>query len=282
MDGVSALAAANYITGNTHATLRSANCVCLAEWDSGNRVVAAYLDSADVRLASIGFVPFKQWSGATGGWARLLANAILWVWPGMPVVGVTAPDTGDVWNVGTSHDITWTAAGGPILRDSIVYSNDSGATWNFIDKYEGSRTSHNWTIPNSPGTDCYIKVFTWNATGMARGVSGNFAIQAAGVEQPENNGLPRVFALDQPYPNPSASGAQIRYALPRPAMVELGVYDVTGGLVRRLAEGTQAAGYQRAAWDGCDERCRRVATGVYYCRLEAGDFVATQKLVMQR
>ncbi|MBN2466260.1 hypothetical protein JXD38_11620, partial [candidate division WOR-3 bacterium] len=36
MDGVSALAVADYITGNTHSTLRSPNCVCLAEWDSDN------------------------------------------------------------------------------------------------------------------------------------------------------------------------------------------------------------------------------------------------------
>jgi hypothetical protein len=282
MEGVSALAVDNFVTGNTHSTLRSANCVCLAEWDSGNRVVAAYLDSAGVRLASIGFVPFQLYTNATGDWDRLLVNAILWAWPGMPVVGVTAPDTGDAWTVGTTHDITWTAAGGTIVKDSIVYSNDDGATWNFIDKYNGSRTSYTWTVPNNPGADCYVKVFAWNATGSARGLSGKFAIQAAGIEQPEKSDLPRAFVLDQPWPNPSAAGAEIRFALPRPADVELGIYDVTGALVRRLVQGAQPAGYRQVGWNGCDEFGRRVATGVYYCRFEAGDFVATQKLVVRR
>ena len=284
MDGVTALAVDNYLTGNTHTTLRSPNCVCLAEWDSNNRSVAAYLDSAGVRLVSVGFVPFKNWSGATGQWARLLVNAILWVWPGMPAVGVTAPDTGDVWVVGTSQDITWTAANGPITKDSIVYSNDNGATWNFLDKNTGSRTSYTWNpIPNTPSTDCYVRVFTWNAVGTGFGTSGKFEIQVGGgIEQPENNALPLAFALYQPYPNPSASGTQVRYALPRPARVELHVYDVTGALVRRLVEGTQPAGYQHAYWNGCDDRGRAVAPGVYYCRFKSGDYVATQKLVVRR
>jgi hypothetical protein len=283
MDGVSVLSVTSFITGNTHSTLRSSNCVCLAEWDSNNRALAAYLDSAGVRRASLGFVPFKYWSNATGQWAKLLVNAILWVWPGMPAVSVTAPDTGNVWTVGTSHDITWIAANGPITKDSIVYSDDNGATWNFVDKYNGSRTSYTWTIPNSPSTDCYVRVFAWNAVGTGYGTSGKFEIQAGGgIEQPENNVLPLVFALYQPFPNPSASDAQVRYALPRPARVELHVYDVAGALVRRLVDGTQPAGYQRTYWNGRDERGRRVAPGVYYCRLRADGFLATQKLVVRR
>jgi flagellar hook assembly protein FlgD len=88
--------------------------------------------------------------------------------------------------------------------------------------------------------------------------------------------------LDQPFPNPLASGAAIRYALPRPARVELRIYDVAGTLVRRLVDGVQPAGYRRAYWNGCDDRGRRVAPGVYYCRFQAADFLAAQKLVVRR
>ncbi len=283
MNGVSALAASDFVTGNTHSTLRSPSCVCLAEWDSGNRVVAAYLDSADVRLVSIGFVPFQFYSGVTGDWAGLLVNAIRWVSAETPVVGVTAPGPGAVWTVGTSHDITWTVTNGPIVRDSIVYSTDNGVTWDFVDQYSGSRTSYAWTIPNTPSTNCYVRVFVWNAAGSNTGTSGRFEIRAGGgVEQPGKSNLPLAFALHQPCPNPSAAGAQISYALPRPAPVELRVYDVAGTLVRRLGEGTQAAGYQYAVWNGRDERGRRVAPGVYYFRLKAGDCRAVQKLVVKR
>jgi hypothetical protein len=281
---VTAISETNYVTGNTHSTLRSPNCVCLAEWNSGNRSVVAYLDSAGVRLVSVGFEPFKYYSGVAGQWAKLLVNAILWVWPGMPAVAVTAPATGNVWDVGSSHDITWTAANGPITKDSIVYSYDNGATWNFLDKYTGSRTSYTWNpIPNTPDTNCYVRVFSWNATGSAFGNSGRFEIRVgSGIAQPENSALPLAFGLRQSYPNPLASGTAIRYALPRPAQVELRIYDVSGTLVRRLADGVQPAGYQSAYWNGSDDQGRRVAPGVYYCRLQAGDFTAGEKLVVRR
>jgi hypothetical protein len=103
-----------------------------------------------------------------------------------------------------------------------------------------------------------------------------------GIAQSENNVLPLVFALNQTYPNPLASGAEIRYALPRPAQVDLHIYDVAGTLVRRLVDGAQPAGYRRAYWNGSDDRGRLVAPGVYYCRFRAGDFLAAQKLVVRR
>jgi hypothetical protein len=283
MDGVKDLSVVNYISGNDHYSLRSPNCVCLAQWDVYNYSVVAYLDSANVRLVSLGFVP-TTYSDPMGDWSRLLVNTILWVWPGTPAVSVSAPDTASVWDVGTSHDITWTADSGPIVRDSIVYSCDSGVTWSFLGKYNGSRNSYAWdSIPNTPSTGCYVKVFAWNAAGSARGLSGRFEIRLpSGITQPEHDALPLASALCQPYPNPLSSGVAIRYALPRPAPVDLRIYDVAGTLVRRLVGGVQSAGFRHAYWNGRDGRGRRVAPGVYYCRFRAGDFTAVQKLVARR
>jgi flagellar hook assembly protein FlgD len=103
-----------------------------------------------------------------------------------------------------------------------------------------------------------------------------------GIGQSENNVVPLAFALHQSRPNPLALGTTIRYALPRPAPVEVRIYGSAGTLVRRLVEGGQMAGYRRAYWNGCDDRGRRVAPGVYYCRFRAGEFHAAQKLVVQR
>lgn len=282
MDRVTAISVVNYISGNDHYTLRSPNCVCLAEWDYYNNSAVAYFDSAGVRLASIGFVP-TTYSDPMGDWSRLLVNTILWVWPGTPQVSVHAPDTESVWDVGTSHDITWDADSGPIVRDSIVYSCDSGVTWSFLDKYNGSRDSYAWdSIPNTPSTDCYVKVFAWNAAGSARGLSGKFEIRLpSGIAQPQRDALPPASALYQSYPNPMSSGAAIRYALPRLARVDLRIYDVAGTLVRRLLDGVRPAGFRSEHWNGCDDRGRRVAPGVYYCRLKADDFHATEKLVVR-
>gem|GEM_PF-3258994 len=107
-------------------------------------------------------------------------------------------------------------------------------------------------------------------------------VPSVGIGQPENNAVPLAFALYQSRPNPLGPGTTIRYALPRPAPVEVRIYDATGILVRRLVDGGQTAGYRGAYWNGCDDRGRRVAPGVYYCRFRAGEFRAAQKLVVQR
>jgi hypothetical protein len=79
--------------------------------------------------------------------------------------------------------------------------------------------------------------------------------------------LPEKLALLPNYPNPFGRMTSIVYQLPYTAKVTLGVYSIDGRLVRRLADGTSAAGYHLASWSGLDDRARRVPAGVYICRL---------------
>ena len=65
-------------------------------------------------------------------------------------------------------------------------------------------------------------------------------------------------------------------------MVKVSVYSAAGTLVRTIATGRQDPGWYTAAWDGNDQRGRKVGTGVYLVRLEAGAFTSTRKLVVQR
>ena len=112
--------------------------------------------------------PGQKLSGPPGPPSILLCS--------VPVVTVTAPAAGATWDVGSSHNITWSATNGPITKDSIVYSTDNGSTWSFVNKYTGSRTSYSWTIPNTPSTQCKVRVFAWNSYGAGSGTSGTFTI----------------------------------------------------------------------------------------------------------
>jgi hypothetical protein len=103
-------------------------------------------------------------------------------------------------------------------------------------------------------------------------------LQAAGV----NSGLPRVFSLGQSYPNPANGALRIAYALPRESRVRLNVYNVSGQLVRSLRDGVEKPGAYEAAWDGKDQDGRRVSSGVYLYRMEAGSYVNTLKMVLVR
>ena len=77
------------------------------------------------------------------------------------------------------------------------------------------------------------------------------------------------------YPNPFNPETWIPYHLANYTDVQISIYDINGGLVRQLDLGHQRAGYytdrNRAAyWDGCNEFGERIATGIYFYRLQAG------------
>jgi hypothetical protein len=98
----------------------------------------------------------------------------------------------------------------------------------------------------------------------------------------ENPAMPRAYVLYPNYPNPFNPATTIRFDLPAASKVVLRVYDVAGREVATLANERMDAGQHAIVWNGQNKRGRAVASGVYFCRLEAGKFVATRKLVMLR
>jgi hypothetical protein len=103
---------------------------------------------------------------------------------------------------------------------------------------------------------------------------------ATGVDEPS---FPARFALYQSAPNPLRSGTVIAYDVPRGGgEVSLAVYDVAGRRVRALVEGIQRPGAHNVSWDGRDERGIDVASGVYYCRLNAPGCERTIKITVLR
>jgi hypothetical protein len=94
---------------------------------------------------------------------------------------------------------------------------------------------------------------------------------------PEGDGGSRILWAA---PNPFGEHVSVEYALGRPASVSVRVYAVTGQLVSVLVQGPEAAGVHRAVWDGRDLRGSRVADGIYFLRLEAGEEVDSHKLVV--
>lgn len=87
-------------------------------------------------------------------------------------------------------------------------------------------------------------------------------------------------SLRQNFPNPFNPETTIIYSIKETATVTLAVYDVAGRRVRELVDGRRTPGIHRAVWDGTNSRGERVASGVYFCKLTAGSFTATKKMVM--
>ena len=93
---------------------------------------------------------------------------------------------------------------------------------------------------------------------------------------------PRVFALSQNSPNPCKGRTNIHYAIPKQTKVTLKIYNSVGQLVRTLVNGNEEPGYKTVLWNGLDKNNKRVAQGVYFYRLTAGNYRATKKLLIVR
>jgi hypothetical protein len=83
-------------------------------------------------------------------------------------------------------------------------------------------------------------------------------------------------------PNPLNCAGNVRYALGVSGVVRLAVYDVSGRLVRLLADNKQSAGTHTVRWTGTDRNGRLLANGVYVLRLDANGRSETRTLTIAR
>ncbi|MBE0551178.1 MAG: T9SS type A sorting domain-containing protein, partial [Ignavibacterium sp.] len=99
------------------------------------------------------------------------------------------------------------------------------------------------------------------------------------VEQIDNQ-VPVEFTLEQNYPNPFNPNTIIRYSIVTPSLVSLKIYDILGREIKILINQEQTSGVYEVNWNGDDEVGNKVSTGVYFYRIDAGDFVQTKKMLL--
>lgn len=182
------------------------------------------------------------------------------------IVEVTSPE-------GTTVRLHNRSGGG---ADNIVGWYDSeltvdgpGALADFIG--EGSMGDWEIWVSDNAGVDTGVLhdwcVHVWG--GASTDVEGEW------MEE-----VPREYVLRGASPNPFNPVTEIAYGLPEGGRVALRVYSAAGRLVRVLVDGEREAGYHAAVWDGRDDRGDAVASGVYFCRMEADRFEHAVKMVL--
>jgi len=145
---------------------------------------------------------------------------------------------------------------GPVNTGKSYYSF-TGSTWSSLASY-----------------DADVTIRARVGTGTALSVEDPADDPAAGA------GLPRDLRLDTAWPNPFNPTTNISYSLPWPGQVRLTVHDLKGARVRTLVNEHRPAGNWTVLWDGTDDRGGRVPSGVYFCRVGAGDESRGLKLVL--
>ena len=186
-------------------------------------------------------------------------------------IQVLTPNGGELIDAGKQYDITWESDG--VDRFSISFSVDGGITWNVIaNNVDRSVSSYKWYPTNVSSSLCILRISDVNRDWLYDDSDGTFNINfIAGVDE----NTPNIFTLDQNYPNPFNPVTTISFNLPQKSQVTLKIYSALGEEVATLTEDRFSAGRHSVEWDASG-----FSSGIYFYRLEAGEFTETKKLLL--
>ena len=148
---------------------------------------------------------------------------------------------------------------------------------------------HNRLVSGNPPVPCekikiIIKLYNGTSKAASDPALKNLLVTYT-LESPTHIYEPTVsfkYFLAQNYPNPFSRSTIIRYGVARTGHVELKIYDISGRLIKTLINATQKPGVYITKWDGSDDRLKKVASGVYFCKFTADEFKNTRKIILIR
>ena len=114
----------------------------------------------------------------------------------------------------------------------------------------------------SKGWDIYGKIVGWDWNGVTSVLE-------------DGNNLPKEFSLFQNYPNPFNSTSVIKYSIPKSSQVTLKIFNTLGEEIETLVNSEKPVGTYELNWNAAN-----LPSGVYFYRLQAGDFVQTRKMIL--
>jgi hypothetical protein len=94
--------------------------------------------------------------------------------------------------------------------------------------------------------------------------------------------VPKDFSLSQNLPNPFNPQTEISYDLPNACHVKLSIYNLLGQKIKTVVDEYQTTGQKTVHWDGRDDRGNEVASGIYFYRIQAGDFTDAKKMMLMK
>ncbi len=111
-------------------------------------------------------------------------------------------------------------------------------------------------------------------------VSGKLGTGVTAVEEVESAGTPDSYSLSDAYPNPFNPETTIEFSVPTDGYVKVDVYNTAGQLVNSLVDKDLSAGAYKTTWDALTQDGQQASSGVYFYRMEAGDFTDTRSMTL--
>jgi hypothetical protein len=182
------------------------------------------------------------------------------------------------YNTGNGNELTWDPSPEEDFQHFRIYRGEGDDFEPSPETLVHMTIGTQWTDDVEDGWCYCYKVTAVDFAGNESNPASPETTTDAGAAK-----IPKAFALYQNVPNPFNPTTVIRYDVPAAGgKVTLRVYDVSGRLVQTLVDAMQTGGQKTALWNGTNERGERLATGIYFCRMEAPGFVETRKMVFLR
>jgi len=163
---------------------------------------------------------------------------------------------------------------GPLAR--IIFDIDSTAMDEVViidsASYLGAQPLE-FTLSDDYGNLVFTPYFTPGSVEIKHGTP---------VDEKKSEVIPDRFSMAQNVPNPFNPSTKICFALPRNTDVSLNVYNILGQKVRTLIDGPMAAGQHEVIFDGRGDDDSIVASGVYFYRIDAGEFHQSRKMTLMK
>ncbi|MFQ5604071.1 MAG: PQQ-binding-like beta-propeller repeat protein [bacterium] len=165
------------------------------------------------------------------------------------------------------------SSGAPYSGSASVFGENSPVSVGIIDEYTLTGLSVDSTY--------YISVTAFDVSGNESGYSNELKLVTS-LEFPRIINLPKQFSLHQNYPNPFNPITTIQYTLPEISQVEIRIFNALGQTVTRLVTQSQEPGVYKVDWNGTNDHGVLVGSGIYFYRIQAGDFVKVRKMILIR
>jgi hypothetical protein len=198
---------------------------------------------------------------------------------------VNHPNGGEVFAYGPEAKIIvgWeTPENWDVDSYTVCFSSDGGESWEIVAS-DVTAQSIIVDVPLIDSEQALYKVYAYQGDEIVGydTSDGVFTISATGAGILDDM-KPIVFMLRPNVPNPFVGTTMVRFDLPKDVHVTLNIYDVRGRLIKNLVNQGLTAGRYSIGWDGKDTDGDRVASGVYYYRIDAGQWNDTQTMVVVR
>ena len=92
--------------------------------------------------------------------------------------------------------------------------------------------------------------------------------------------MPNQYLLHQNYPNPFNPITTLRYNVPEKILVRISIFDISGNPIKMLVNEVKNAGFYSTRWGAINDNGQPVSAGVYFYKIQAGNFVDTKKMIL--